>query len=227
MQAVVITGITRGVGYALARRFAGSYAIVGCGRNPEHLQKVRSAHPDWDVQQADLADPAQAEAFAAYVRQKYPHIALLVNNAGAFREGSLLTEPPQLYEEMLRTNLHSAYHVTRGLLPVFLAQKKGLIVLVSSIAAFLPYPRGASYAVAKAGLRALGRNLRYTLKDHGVAVTTLLLGATYTDSWAGTEHPPERFIPPEAVADLVWAIAHLPPSAVVEELVLRPLLGDL
>ncbi len=227
MGVVVITGLTRGVGYALARRFAERYPIVGCGRDPARIAKVRLAHPDWDVQQADLADRTQAEAFATYVRSRYPEIALLVNNAGAFRESSLLTEPPDLQEEMLRTNLHSAYHVTRGLLPVFLAQKKGLIVLISSIAAFLPYPRGASYAVSKAALRALGRNLRYTLKDHGVAVTTLLLGATYTDSWAGAPYPPERFIPPEAVADLVWAIAHLPPSAVVEELVLRPLLGDL
>lgn len=227
MEAVVITGITRGVGYALARRFFGAYAIVGCGRNPQHLEKVRSAHPDWDVQQADLTDRSQAEAFASYVREKYPDTAVLVNNAGAFREGSFFTEPPELYEEMLHANLHSAYYMTRGLLPVFLNRKKGLIVLVSSIAAFLPYPRGASYAVAKAALRALGRNLRYTLKDYGVAVTTILLGATYTDSWAEAPYPPERFIPPEAVADLVWAIAHLPPSAVVEELVLRPLPGDL
>ncbi|GIV22604.1 MAG: oxidoreductase [Bacteroidia bacterium] len=227
MGVVVVTGGTRGIGYAIARRFAESYPIVTCGRTPLHVARLRSLHPDWDVQEADLSQKENALAFGAYIREKYPSIAVLVNNAGAFLPGSLLQEEEASYEAMLSANLHSSYYVTRSLLPVFLTQKRGLIVFISSIAALQAYPNGSAYSIAKAGQLSLARNLREQLKSYNVGVTALLLGATLTDSWAGAPYPPERFILPEAVAELLWSIAHLPPPTVVEEVVVRPMLGDL
>jgi len=227
MGVVVVTGGTRGIGYAIARRFAHSYPIVTCGRTPAQVARLRSLHPDWDIQEADLSQKEKALAFGAYVRQKYPSIAVLVNNAGAFISGALLHEEDASYEAMLSTNLHSSYYVTRSLLPTFLAQKRGLIVFISSIAALKAYPNGSAYSIAKAGQLSLARNLREQLKPYNVGVTAILLGATLTDSWAGAPYPPERFIPPEAVAELVWSVAHLPPPTVVEEVVVRPMLGDL
>jgi NAD(P)-dependent dehydrogenase (short-subunit alcohol dehydrogenase family) len=200
---------------------------VGCGRTPTHVEAIKAQHPDWDVSLHDLSHKEEAKAFASYIRDHYPTLDILVNNAGYFAPSSLLTEPPDLYEYLLSVNLHSAYYVTKDILPVFLQRRSGLIINIASVASISAYPKGASYAIAKAALLALGRNLREELKPHGIAVTNILLGATLTDSWEGAPYPPERFIPPTAVADLLWSIAHLPRSAVVEELLLRPFWGDL
>lgn len=227
MEVAVITGCTRGIGYAIARRLSDRYKIVGCGITPANVQRVRDIHPDWDIQLHDLRHKEEAYRFAAYVQRTYGALSILVNNAGLFRPGNLLQEPDAVYEEMLSVHLGAAYYLTKGLLPLFLAQRRGLIVNISSIAALGAYPGGSAYAVAKAGLLAFSRNLRFQLKEYGIAVSALLIGATWTDSWKGSPYPPERFIPPEAVAEIVWTLAHLPPTAVVEELILRPMQGDI
>lgn len=227
MPVLVITGGTRGIGYAIARRFAPNYAIVTCSRTPASVERLRALHPDWDVSVHDLSQKSEAQAFARYVLERYPTLDVLVNNAGRFQPGNLIEEPDAVYETMLADNLHSAYYVTKGLLPRFLAQRRGLIVQMASVASLGAYPNGSSYAMAKAGLLAFSRNLREQLKPYHVGVSALLLGATRTDSWGGAPYPPERFIPPEAVAEIVWTLAQLPPGAVVEELLMRPMLGDL
>ncbi|MCS6789602.1 MAG: SDR family oxidoreductase [Bacteroidia bacterium] len=227
MEIAVITGCTRGIGYAIACRLSERYKIVGCATNPDNIQRVRERHAGWDIQLHDLRHKEEAYRFAAYIQHTYGKLSILVNNAGLFRPGNLFQEPDEVYEEMLGVHLSAAYYLTKGVLPLFIAQNRGLIVNISSIAALGAYPGGGSYAVAKAGLLAFSRNLRFQLKQYGIAVSALLVGATWTDSWRGSPYPPERFIPPEAVAEIVWTLAHLPSTAVVEELILRPMQGDI
>ncbi|MEN3040119.1 MAG: SDR family oxidoreductase [Bacteroidia bacterium] len=227
MPVAVITGCTRGIGYAIAQRLSHLYTIVGCGSSPESVTHVQSRHPEWDIHLYDLSQKQNAIRFAEYILATYPEIQLLVNNAGRFAPGRLYDEADETYEAMIAINLSSAYYFTKRLLPAFMRQKKGLIVNIASIASLIAYPNGSSYSIAKAGLLAFSRNLREQLKPYHVGVTAIILGATLTSSWEGAPYPPERFIPPEAVADIVWAISQLPPSAVVEELIMRPLLGDL
>jgi short-subunit dehydrogenase len=71
------------------------------------------------------------------------------------------------------------------------------------------------------------KSLRQELIDTNVKVTSVMPGATLTDSWAGVDLPEERFMKPEDVADIVWASYNLSKSAVVEEIVLRPIKGDI
>lgn len=227
MQVAVITGCTRGIGYAIARRLSTAYRIVGCGSTPALVEETRQKHPDWDLGVYDLSQKAQAYAFAEYVRSGYASVDLLVNNAGRFLPGQLWDEPDEVYEYMMAVNLSSAYYLTKGLLPVFMRQRRGLIVNIASVASLHAYINGSSYSIAKAGLLSFSRNLREQLKSYGVGVSAIMLGATLTRSWEGTMYPPERFIPPEAVAELIWTLAHLPLGTVVEEVVMRPMLGDL
>lgn len=227
MPVAIVTGCTRGIGYAIATRLSEAYTIVGCGSTPALVEETRRKHPAWDLQVRDLSQKSEAQAFAAHIRATYPQVDVLINNAGRFTAGQVADEPDELYEQMLAINLHSAYFVTKGLLPVFMAQRRGLIINIASVASLTAYPNGSAYSIAKAGMLSLSRNLREQLKPYHVGVTTLLLGATRTRSWEGAPYPPERFIPPEAVADLIWHIVHLPPEAVVEEILMRPMLGDL
>ncbi len=227
MRTIVITGCTRGIGYALAQRFEEGFQIVGCGANPDRVAQIKALHPSWDVQTSDLSQPVQAKDFGHYVLSRHERVDILINNAGAFEQNSLLSEPDETFTRMMRTNLESAYYLTKVIAPRMIAQRVGWIVQMASVASIRPYPQGGSYAIAKAALLAFSRNLREELKPHQVAVTALLLGPTLTDSWKGAPYPPERFVRGEAVADLLWSIAQLPVGTVVEEILVRPMLGDI
>jgi NAD(P)-dependent dehydrogenase (short-subunit alcohol dehydrogenase family) len=90
-----------------------------------------------------------------------------------------------------------------------------------------PYVNGGSYGIAKHALLGFNKTLREELKPHGIRVVALLPGATLTASWAGTDLPDERFMPPEDIAELAWTAWARSDRSVVEELRVRPMLGDL
>jgi short-subunit dehydrogenase len=84
-----------------------------------------------------------------------------------------------------------------------------------------------TYGIAKWGLRGFALNLRHELRDDGIGVTFLSPGGTLTDMWAGEDLPPNRLLEPTDVALMVAAITELSSQAVVDEIVLRPMLGDI
>jgi short-subunit dehydrogenase len=98
----------------------------------------------------------------------------------------------------------------------------GDVFFMASVASLVGYPRGVAYGAAKHGLLGLARSLREETKEHGLRVVSLLPGATYTDSWAASGLPEERFMPPEDLAALVVAIHGMDRRTVVEEVLLRP-----
>ena len=152
---------------------------------------------------------------------------LRVNNSGHYVPGQIHDEPESNLMSMLDANLLGAYRLTRRLVPGMIARRSGTIINVCSTASVVAYPNGGSYCIAKHALYGFSRTLREELKPHGVRVVSLLPGATMTASWAGTELPPERFMPVEDVAEMAWVAHKLSPRTVVEEIVMRPQLGDL
>lgn len=128
---------------------------------------------------------------------------------------------------MIHTNLYSAYDVTRGLVGGMIANGSGHIFNICSIASIKAYPTGGSYAISKHALYGFSRCLREELKDKGIRVTAVMPGATLTDSWAGAELPEDRFMKSEDVAELVYAAYSVSALSVVEDLVIRPQLGDI
>jgi short-subunit dehydrogenase len=130
-------------------------------------------------------------------------------------------------EEMIQTNLYSAYHLTRTLLPHMMARKSGHIFNICSVASLKAYPNGGAYGISKFALLGFSRNLREEMKPLGIKVTAVLPGAAYSASWEGSGVDPERIMTAEDVARMVYAAAILSPQATVEDIVLRPQLGDL
>jgi short-subunit dehydrogenase len=108
-----------------------------------------------------------------------------------------------------------------------LDQKKGHIFMICSTASIMAYPNGGSYCVSKFALYGMTKVFREELKPHGIKVTAVLPGATLTDSWSETDLPKERFMQAQDVAESIWSAYHLSPSAVIEELLMRPQLGDI
>lgn len=225
---VFISGGSRGIGLALARRFhQGGYRVIIAARGESHLAQAQAELPDLHTERCDLSDKSAVKALAQRLNQHYGPLDVLINNAGIFRAGSIHEESDDTYELMMRTNVDSAYYLTKGVLPLMIEQSRGTIVNMGSIAGLGAYPQGGSYSISKYALLGFSRNLRAELRSKGLRVITVMPGATWTDSWAGIDEPPERFMPPEDVAEVVWQACQASGRTVVEEIVLRPQLGDL
>ena len=225
---ILVTGGSKGIGLAIARRFhAGGFATTVCARNAATLAALQRELPGLQAIECDVGDPAQVSAMVAQVRAQTGVPDILVNNAGTYLPGQLHDEDDGVLEAMLRSNLFGAYRVTRGFLPGMMARKSGTIVNVCSTASIVPYVNGGSYCIAKHALHGFSKTLREEMKPHGVRVVALLPGATLTASWEGVDLPPERFMPPEDIAEIVWSACHVSPRTVVEDILVRPMLGDI
>lgn len=233
---IVVTGGSKGIGRAVVTRFLrAGYPVATCARSAADLAAL-TAELTAEIPGAVLhtlpANLSRAEdcaRFAAFVLALGPPVTVLVNNAGAFLPGRLQDEPADgsQLRQMLAVNLLSAYDVTLPLLPGFLARRTGHIFTICSTASITAYPNGGSYGIAKHALLGFTKNLREELKPCGVRVTAVLPGPTLTASWSGVDLPAERFVQADDVAEAVFSAWSMSPHAVVEELLIRPQLGDL
>jgi short-subunit dehydrogenase len=235
MQATaVITGATKGLGRAIAETFAANgFDLCVCARTESDLAQMqadwRERFPERSLHMfpADVGKKSEVLEFADFVRECWPRLDVLVNNAGIFLPGKVSEEREGTLETLLETNLYSAYHLTRALLPLLLPQKRGHIFNMCSVASIMAYPDGGSYSISKFALLGFSKALREELKPKGIKVTSILPGAAWSDSWRGVDFPHERLMQAEDVAKAVWGCYGLSDAAVVEELLLRPQLGDL
>ncbi|WP_022823575.1 SDR family oxidoreductase [Hymenobacter norwichensis] len=233
---VVVTGGTKGIGRAIVLRFLrAGLPVVTCARSSDNLTELQTACRQevpgavLHTLPADLSRAEDCRRFTDFVLGLEGEVEVLVNNTGAFLPGRLQDEPTDgsQLRQMLAANLLSAYDVTLPLLPGLIAQRRGHIFTICSTASITAYPNGGSYGIAKHALYGLTRNLREELKEHNVRVTAVLPGATLTASWEGVDLPAERFIKPDDVAEAVFSAYSLSPQAVIEELLIRPQLGDI
>jgi short-subunit dehydrogenase len=230
---MVVTGGTKGIGKAIAEKFAAEgFDIATCARSEQDLNKLAfNLHEQYGGKVFafchDISKAHQAKQFVRDVRSIGRPISVLVNNAGGFSPGRLIDEEEGVLERMLGSNLISAYNVTRGLVQDMIAMKGGHIFNLCSVASIQAYPNGGSYSVAKFGLLGFSKNLREELKNEGVKVTAVLPGATYTASWRDSGLPQDRFMKSSDVAEAIFSAYSLSVGSVVEELLIRPQLGDI
>ena len=231
---IVVTGGSKGIGRAIIEKFAAqSFDVVTCARNKEDLKKlefeIKKKYPSSAVYTttADMADKQQTESFVNFVTDLKRPVDILVNNAGYFVPGSISTEPDGTLESMIHANLYSAYYTTRGLVQAMKNRKSGHIFNMCSIASIKAYSNGGSYAITKFALLGFSKCLREELKEFGIRVTSILPGATKTASWEGSEEPDERFMKAEDVAETIYAAYSISGRSVVEEVIIRPQLGDI
>lgn len=232
-KSILVTGGTKGIGRAIVERFAGEgFDVFTCARNEADLLELKKSleekYPEIQVlaSVADLSKKEEVNRFADEVKSiTIPDV--LVNNTGIFLPGALHDEPDGNFEFMMQTNLFSAYYLSRAFVKEMITRRSGHIFSMGSIAGLTAYPNGGSYAVSKWAMLGMTKCLREELKPHQVKVTSILPGATLTDSWAGVDLPTERFVGAQDVAESVWAAYNLSPQTVVEEVIIRPQLGDI
>lgn len=231
---IVITGASRGFGKSLAEKFAShGHNLYICSRNGVALynavDEILTKYPDITVKAKpfDLSIKEQAIEFGQWILEFGISIDVLINNAGIFLPGGVHDEEDGVLERMIEGNLYSAYHLTRVLIPQMKKQKSGHIFNMCSIASLNAYHNGGAYSISKFALAGFSKNLREEMKPHGIRVTTLYPGAALTDSWAGSGIDPKRIMEASDISEMVYATTLLSPQACVEEIILRPQLGDL
>jgi short-subunit dehydrogenase len=231
---VIVTGGTKGIGKAVIQRFLeGGFDVITCARNNRDLfnlqQEMKDQFPNSQLfcKTADLSLREEVSGFISFIQSQNRPIAILINNTGVFIPGQVHNETEGTLEKTMETNVYSAYHLTRGVVGNMMEQKKGHIFNLCSTASITAYPNGGSYCISKFALYGMTKVLREEMKPHQVKVTAVIPGATYTDSWHGTDLPQDRFIDAGDVAEAIWSAYSLSPRAVIEEILVRPQLGDL
>ncbi len=128
---------------------------------------------------------------------------------------------------MIAINLYSAYYITRALLPAMMERRQGHIFNMCSIAALKAYNNGGAYSISKHALMGMSKNLREEMKPYNIKVTTVYPGAVYTSTWEGSDIEPSRIMEVDDIAEMIYAASLLSPQACVEDIIIRPQLGDL
>jgi len=230
---IIITGASKGLGKAIAERFAkaGSTLLV-CSRNEVQLYKMAeellTKYPQSTVKAkpADMSIKQAVREFGIWCLESgTPDI--VVNNAGQFLPGSVHNEEEGALEKLIEANLYSAYHLTRLLLPKMMEVNSGHIFNMCSVASVKAYDNGGAYSISKFALLGFSKNLREEMKPYNIKVTAVIPGAAYTDSWSSSGIDPKRFMEATDVAEMIYAASQLSVQACVEEILLRPQLGDI
>jgi NAD(P)-dependent dehydrogenase (short-subunit alcohol dehydrogenase family) len=176
MRCAIVTGGGTGIGAAVAQRLhRDGHGIVLTGRRREPLEKVARELDEALVVEADVGDSGDAERAVAAAVERFGGVDVLVNNAGIGDSAPALEETLEGWDRTLRVNLTGAFLMARAALPS-LIERRGSIVNVSSINAFLAGPGWASYCVSKAGLVMLTKSLAVDYGPAGVRANCVCPG---------------------------------------------------
>lgn len=231
---VWITGASRGIGREIAKEFASIGCVVALSARSQKelaslkneiisLGGVANAYP------CDVANQQSVFAAARAILRSYGSVDVLINNAGATVFKSFHQTSIQEFNRILSVNLYGAIFATKAVYPHMRKRKKGWIVNVLSTAALKTFTDSSAYSVTKAGLRALGNVLREEVRPLKIKVTNVYPGATETEMWRPKDRRTHRtrMMSAKSVAEVILAVYRMPPDVVVEEIVFRPIQGDI
>jgi 3-oxoacyl-[acyl-carrier protein] reductase len=227
-QVAVVTGASRGIGAAVARRLATMGAkIVATARNPESLsqlaQSIRENGGQCEAVPCDVTNLAQVEAVGRAVEKKYGRLDILVNNAGIGNfQGKLHELPPDDWDRVLNTNLRGPYYFIRAFAPLMIRGKSGHIINISSLAGKNPVPNGAAYAASKWGLNGLSASVAEELRGQSIRVSVICPGSTATEFGDHSAKNESKMLTAEDIAQVVAMIVTQAPQSFVSEISIRP-----
>lgn len=229
----IITGGSRGIGFAIAKQFALlGWKLILVARDSGKLAKAKAelielGAESVEVISADLSNKDQVLDCAQMLVSKLSHLDLLVNNAGVFLPGTMMEESDDQFDLLWNTNVSGVYLLTKKLWPLLKKSPRAHVINMCSIASITAYSAGGTYSLTKFALLGFSKSLREEGKNVGIRVSSILPGATYTDSWNGVELPESRFMQAASVAKACKMAFEINEDTVMEEIVLRPILGDL
>jgi NADP-dependent 3-hydroxy acid dehydrogenase YdfG len=228
-RVALVTGATRGIGFATARALAAEGACVAMlARNTETVRARASEIGNGAVAfPCDITDAAAVGRTLAAVRQALGEPHILVNNAGVFEPRPIEDTSPDDFARTLNVNLVAAFAFVHAILPAMRAAGAGHIITIGSVADRTAFPGNSAYAASKFGLRALHEVLRNESRGSGVRTSLISPGPTDTPIWDAVERAPSaprsfpqrsEMMPAESVAAAVLYALTQPAEVNVDEL---------
>lgn len=227
-KVAVVTGGGRGIGAAIALRLAemGATTVI-CGRSQATLdaaaQAIRERGGACETAICDVTQLASVEALAAGVRTRFGRVDILVNNAGVGAFSAPLHQlPPEVWDEVVNTNLRGVYYSIRAFAPMMIAAGGGDIINISSIAGKNALANGAAYAASKWGLNGLSYSVAEELRGHKIRVSVVCPGSTHTELSPHEGKDSRRMLRGSDIAHVVAMLVTQAPQSFASEVVLRP-----
>ncbi len=226
-QVALITGGSRGIGLAVARRLGELGARLAiCGRRAETLSEASQALSGEGVSVltvvADVTSPADVASMVQNVEAELGPIDILVNNAGMGIFGPFHERSETEWDTVLNTNLKSVFLVSRAAVPAMIRRRRGRIVNISSLAGKNTFPGGVLYCASKWGLMGLTGCMAEELRAHGIRVSVICPGSVATDFSPLGGRNPAALLQPDDVAHAVVAVVTEGPHSFMSEVSLRP-----
>jgi serine 3-dehydrogenase len=232
-KVVLVIGASSGIGRATALLFARAGAkVVASARRADRLreleQEAAGAGFGVKVQAADASKADEMKRLVDDTEDNLGTIDILVYAAGTnIPARALSVLNPETWDMMLNANLNGAYYATYAVLPGMRAAGGGLLLYISSISGLMADASGASYQAAKRGLVGLAHAARFEERQNGIRTCVVCPGLVDTELVQKRPVKPTREIldaalQPEDVAEMIFAVASLPPRAVVPEIQILP-----
>jgi NADP-dependent 3-hydroxy acid dehydrogenase YdfG len=217
-KTAVVTGASKGIGRAIAKRIADRYEIIAVARSRDQLaslaREIGEAGGSCRPLVTDLADPRSIEESFRGVSAD-----VLVNNAGIVTLKKFLELTPAEWDEMMSVNLDAIYHVTRLLLPGMMERGDGHVMMIGSIAGRSAFQGGTCYGATKHALMGLSESLYLEVRDAGVKVSLIMPGSVATDVFQDRDR--SWMLMSEDVAESVAHVLATPANVLVHRLEIR------
>ena len=231
-QVILITGGTRGIGQAIAKRLLADGADIAiCGRHPRGVDAaVQDLAANCDGAEvskvrgkvADVTKHEQVEDLFRWVDEQFGGLDVLVNNAGAGLFRPLRELSVDEWKTTIETNLSGAFYCSREALFRFGTRKRGYIVNISSLAGKHAFAQGAAYNASKFGLNGFTEALMQELRSENVRVSNVMPGSVATGFGGNEITGLDWRIWPEDVAEVVHMLLTMPPRTLISAVELRP-----
>lgn len=220
----LLTGASRGIGRALALRFAATHRILAAARDQALLAtvvtEVQAGGGEAEPLVLDLADtPGIADRIALALGAR--DVDVLVHNAGVGVMKPLLALTPEEWHRMMDVNVNALYHVTRAVLPGMVARGQGHIVIIGSIAGRSAFVGGAGYATTKHAVMGFAENLMLEVRDAGVKVSVVSPGSVDTGFGGGAGPRATSQLRADDVAAAVMSVVQTPPEVLIHRVEVR------
>jgi 3-oxoacyl-[acyl-carrier protein] reductase len=224
---VLVTGGSRGIGLAIARRLGQMGARLAiCARSPERLESARLQLAADDVHALALtADVTRASEVSAAIERVHAEIGpidILVNSAGLGIFGPFHERSELEWNTVLDTNLKSVFLMSRAVAPEMIGRRYGHIVNISSLAGKNAFANGALYCASKWGLMGLTNCMAEELRVHGIRVSAVSPGSVATEFSPHAGRDLDKLLQPDDVAHAVAMILTERPQCFISEILLRP-----
>lgn len=233
-KVIWITGASTGIGREICMEFSkAGHIVVATARRKSRLvnlvSEIKFAGREASAFVCNVASERSVQLTAKRIREKYGRIDCLVNNAGVTVFKSFADTKVFEFDYIMGINLRGAFLCMKSVMPQMIKNKKGHIINILSVAANTVYEDSSVYSASKAGLLALTNSIRKETRRFNIKISNILPGAVETAMWDSKTRQKykNRMLSPADVAKITLEVFEQPKKIMIEDVVLRPIKGDL